>query len=47
MVLSTMLWRSKDVIRRLKGGGYWPKDDPLPPGYDDEEDLLTVAELMK
>jgi hypothetical protein len=24
MVLSTMLWRSKDIIRRLPEGGYWP-----------------------
>lgn len=24
MVLSTMLWRMKDRVVRLKGGGYWP-----------------------
>ncbi|MCW3838454.1 hypothetical protein ACFQ1E_20050 [Sphingomonas canadensis] len=27
MVLSTMLWREKGIIRRLPGGGYWPRDD--------------------
>jgi hypothetical protein len=42
MVLSTMLWRSKDVIRRLRGGGYWPADDPLPPGVaNDLEDIMS------
>jgi len=30
MVLSTMLWRSREVIVRLKEGGYWPAHDPLP-----------------
>lgn len=30
MVLSTMLWRSKGVIRRLPEGGYWPADMPTP-----------------
>ena len=41
MVLSTMLWRSKDIVRRLKGGGYWPVGDPVTPEHtDDIEDLL-------
>lgn len=41
MVLSTMLWRSKDLIRRLKGGGYWPVNLPPPFGFNDNfEDLL-------
>ena len=41
MVLSTMLWRTKDVIRRLRGGGYWPVGDPVPPGQaSDLEDLI-------
>ena len=31
MVLSTMLWRTKDIIQRLKDGGYWPANLP-PPG---------------
>jgi hypothetical protein len=33
MVLSTMLWRTKDKITRLKGGGYWPASEPLPNSY--------------
>jgi hypothetical protein len=41
MVLSTMLWRTKDLIRRLRGGGYWPVGDPPPPGHSaDIEDLI-------
>jgi hypothetical protein len=35
MVLSTMLWRSKDKVIRLAKGGYWPTGDPLPvPEFD-------------
>ena len=30
MVLSTMLWRTKDRIIRLPGFGYWPVDRPYP-----------------
>lgn len=30
MVLSTMLWRSKDVIRRVPEGGYWLAHEPSP-----------------
>jgi hypothetical protein len=30
MVLSTMLWRSKDIIRRLPEGGYWPAGEKGP-----------------
>ena len=32
MVLSTMLWRMKDKAKivRLRGGGYWLADRPLP-----------------
>ncbi|HDZ72253.1 MAG TPA: hypothetical protein ENH55_05625 [Aurantimonas coralicida] len=26
MVLSTMLWRMRDQLVRVKGGGYWPAD---------------------
>ncbi len=34
MVLSTMLWRMKDKVVRLKGGGYWDaKSDWGPAGY--------------
>lgn len=34
MVLSTMLWRSKDRVKRLSGFGYWPANEPYAP-YDD------------
>lgn len=35
MVLSTMLWRMRDQIARVKGGGYWPADIPnQEAGYD-------------
>lgn len=41
MVLSTMLWRTNDLIRRLRGGGYWPIGDPPPPGHSTAiEDLI-------
>lgn len=43
MVLSTMLWRSKRIISRLPGGGYWPASDILPkevPRGDQLPDLL-------
>lgn len=32
MVLGTMLWRMKDHIVRLKTGGYWLAERPLPEG---------------
>ncbi|MER9063943.1 hypothetical protein [Mesorhizobium sp. M0698] len=28
MVLSTMLWRTRDRVARVKGGGYWLADVP-------------------
>ena len=31
MVLSTMLWREKDIIQRIPGEGYWPAGE-APPG---------------
>ncbi len=35
MVLSTMLWRMKDRVARLKNGGYWPAEIPnAEAGYD-------------
>jgi hypothetical protein len=35
MVLSTMLWRMRDKVVRLKGGGYWLAERPWEPaGYD-------------
>ncbi len=37
MVLSTMLWRTEDIIR-LAGYGYWPKDRPFEPaGYSPDK----------
>lgn len=40
MVLSTMLWRSKDVIRRLPEGGYWLAGQRSPTETE-FDDLLT------
>lgn len=35
MVLSTMLWRMRERVARVKGGGYWPADIPnAAAGYD-------------
>lgn len=51
MVLSTMLWRMKDLIVRIPKFGYWPRDKKFEPaGYDpsvssgDQEhsDMATV-----
>ena len=50
MVLSTMLWRSRDQIVRLRGGGYWLRDQPWkdadydPAKYNDAEDALFLSE---
>lgn len=54
MVLSTMLWRMKDKVVRLKSGGYWLAEVPNEAaGYDpnetsDFEKLLNqpVAEIL-
>lgn len=35
VVLSTMLWRMKEVIPFIKGAGYWPVGHPLPAAYRD------------
>jgi hypothetical protein len=37
MVLSTMLWRSKDIIQRLPQGGYWPTNEKTPAEVSLEE----------
>lgn len=45
MVLSTMLWRQKDkVVRLKKGGGYWLPERPWEPaGYEPTEEALEQA----
>ena len=44
MVFSTMLWRERERIARLRGHGYWPADKPYPPANyfpnSDEPTLL-------
>lgn len=38
MVFSTMLWRERDRVTRIRGHGYWPADQPYPPArYFPEE----------
>ena len=38
MVFSTMLWRERERIVRLRGFGYWPADKRFPPAkYDPVE----------
>ena len=46
MVLSTMLWRQKDKVVRLKGrGGYWLPERPWEPaGYEPTEEALRQYE---
>ncbi|WP_333823625.1 hypothetical protein [Pinisolibacter sp.] len=52
MVLSTMLWRMKDRVARLKSGGYWLADvkndevgyDPNPPETEAEFQVRMAAE---
>ncbi len=49
MVLSTMLWRTRDafnIVRLAKGGGYWLKERPWEPsGYDpDDEHIMEMAD---
>lgn len=47
MVLSTMLWRMKDKVVRLKSGGYWLADKPNKDvGYfpDDKDDIFEVRD---
>lgn len=48
MVLSTMLWRMRNRIVRLKGGGYWLADHPWKPaGYEPGQntDQDAMAEM--
>jgi hypothetical protein len=41
MVLSTMLWRSKQAVTRLKSGGYWPTASMPPP-----DEQTTIEDLI-
>jgi hypothetical protein len=48
MVLSTMLWRMRNQVVRLPGGGYWLADKPSPDGTyapGKNTDVSTVAEM--
>lgn len=52
MVLSTMLWRMREQITRVEGGGYWPSDVPNnEAGYDpdaiDEELNRRVEDTLQ
>lgn len=40
MVLSTMLWRMRDRIARLKTGGYWLAEKAYPEAGYDPQDLV-------
>jgi hypothetical protein len=47
MVLSTMLWRTRDKVIRLKTGGYWLPERPWPaagyvPGNRGDDDCLST-----
>lgn len=46
MVLSTMLWRMKDRIVRLKSGGYWLPEKPYEPAnyWPDIEDMMEATD---
>ena len=43
MVVSTMLWRQKDVVVRLKPYGYWMADQPFPEAGYYPESLISSA----
>jgi hypothetical protein len=42
MVLSTMLWRMRDRIARLKTGGYWLAEKAYPEAAYDPQDLVEA-----
>lgn len=44
MVLSTMLWRMRHRIVRVKGGGYWPADVPNEEAGYDPSAIETIVE---
>ena len=46
MVLSTMLWRMRNVVTRLPGGGYWTVNRPSPdgkytPGQSTDQEVMN------
>jgi len=45
MVLSTMLWREKEIIQRLRSGGYWPAGEVLPAAEALRERELEMGEI--
>lgn len=46
MILSTMLWRSKDDVVRLRGHGYWLKEEPYPAAnYDPSKPHLNSPDM--
>lgn len=48
MVLSTMLWRMRDMVVRLKGGGYWLANEPYEPaGFDPLDHFPESMEAEK
>ncbi|MDX8468953.1 hypothetical protein RFM26_24905 [Mesorhizobium sp. VK23B] len=50
MVLSTMLWRMRTRVARLKSGGYWLADEPYPEGNyypAPPEDVRTEAKTLR
>lgn len=48
MVLSTMLWRMRDRIARLKTGGYWIAELPYEPaGFDPLDHFDNTLEVEK
>lgn len=46
MVLSTMLWRMRDRVVRLKEGGYWLQDEQYSPAeyYPEIDELVGAAD---
>ncbi len=48
MVLSTMLWRMKDHVIRLRGGGYWLPERPWEPAnYEPTKAVLKAFNLRE
>ena len=47
MVLSTMLWRMRDRVARLKTGGYWLAEKAYPEAGYDPQDLVGLYHNLK